>query len=223
MNIFFLCNVTEYLRMAMMYVDGHVSKIATEITQMLFCAWYIHDGEVHKEVADQLPKVYGKTHIGHPMVKWVAAKRSHYYHAVRIGLALCHVKKMRYPDRPEHQCKAILRVFAREYPRNMPGFPCDPYDYPPQCVPEHFKQKDPSDYVKAYRDYYTQNKMFTLSYSKFRYALEHHVPDFVSCAFQQAKDNKDERIDKKRKLYVERKATIRYYGKKRKIENVKKR
>ena len=160
MNIFFLHKNPKDC--AKCYSDTHLVKIILEITQLLVCAQYFnHD--------DKQPykNCYKKTHINHPMSKWVRESYNNYLYALRIGICLC--KEFKYRRNKEHACLFHINKLKKLKP--FDGFEIDwgdkvrlemkdndIYDITPipMCMPDECIKYDCA--IECYREYYKTHK-----------------------------------------------------------------
>lgn len=122
--------------------DRHVVKICTEAGQILTTA-------LHNKVVDQqgccLPEGHWKpTHKAHPLCKW-AENQTHAEWVLEYGLALCREYTTRYGGKI-HKTEAYLRKLDLSF------LPVGSWEGFLQVIPEEFK--DPTNPVKAYRNYY---------------------------------------------------------------------
>jgi hypothetical protein len=156
MNIFFLHLHPN--KCSKYYSDKHVVKIILEITQLLVCAQYFNNN-------DDKPynNCYKKTHINHPMSKWVRESYNNYLYTLRIGFQLC--KEFRYRRNKIHACEYHLKKLKKI--KRFDGFKIDwvdkvrlninnnnLYDITPipMCMPDECIKYDCA--VKCYRNYY---------------------------------------------------------------------
>jgi hypothetical protein len=151
MNIFFLDKLPE--KSAEMLCDKHVPKMLLETCQMLSTAYQRHMGE-HEEL-------YKSAYPKHPMTIWVGDSQANFDwsfdHAVEIS------KQYDKRFKKEHKSKKILQVLAREYILDTIKIPDIGFTEPPQCMPDTYKC---DDYVKAYRDYYWNDKDYFAKWDK---------------------------------------------------------
>lgn len=141
MNIFYIDN--DPALAAQMLCDKHVVKMPLETAQLLSTAHHIHG-------SDFVDEIYKKTHINHPVTKWVAASRAHYKWTVSHFSALLTEYEFRY--KKKHACEKLWTFL-----KNVPDIPTSKWTDPPQCVSERYK--DPHDStVNVYRKYYFNEK-----------------------------------------------------------------
>lgn len=159
MNIFFLFMSTA--QCAKVYYDKHCVKIILEITQMLYTAKWVCDGE--EVFASHQP--YRKTHPNHPTSKWVRRSLYNYFYACDLGLELCKEYSRRYGK--IHKCQERLEwllinpigvvdetpyksdtyLASESIPKNCTRVPL--------AMPKEFHRKD---LLEAYRLYYIVDK-----------------------------------------------------------------
>ena len=160
MNIFFLHRTPS--KCAKQYSDKHVVKIILEIVQLLVCAQYFNHNE-----EPPYKNCYKKTHINHPLSKWVRESYNNYLYALRIGLELC--KEFHYRRNTIHACEYHLKKLKKI--KRFEGFEIDwgdkvrldiknndLYDITPipMCMPTECIKYDCA--VKCYRAYYMMKK-----------------------------------------------------------------
>ena len=149
MNLFLLSlNVCECSRW---HCDKHVVKMILEIVQMLYTSWHVnnpHDPRLmHAPLCISSGKNgYKKSHMNHPMAKWMRHSRGNYRFAVRLASALCLEFKFRYGK--YHACTEHVLWLSS----NLPHFEKIEMTTVPQCMPDEYKVE--GDSVQAYRNYY---------------------------------------------------------------------
>ena len=89
---------------------------------------------------------YKKSHMNHPMAKWMRHSRGNYRFAVRLAAALCLEFKFRYGK--YHACTDHVLWLSI----NIPHFDKLGMTPVPQCMPDEYKVD--GDSVQAYRNYY---------------------------------------------------------------------
>jgi len=143
MNIFFLDRLPE--KSAEMLCDKHVPKMLLETCQMLSTAYQRHMGE-HEEL-------YKSAYPKHPMTIWVGDSQANFDWSFDHAVEISNQYDKRF--KKQHKSKEILQVLAREYILGTIKIPDIGFTEPPQCMPDTYKC---DDYVKAYRDYYWNDK-----------------------------------------------------------------
>lgn len=114
--------------------------------------------DVRKVTAQSLPdslyaQIYSPTHINHPSSVWARSSRANYRWLSRLGLELCYEYTRRYGRR--HKTQIVIELCSANTP-NI--FPDQPFEEPPQCMPDD--SKVPGDSVAAYRQYYIKHKAY---------------------------------------------------------------
>ena len=169
------------MNMVKFHCDQHCIKMILESTQLLWTAWH---------VTGQIPtnlnvKVYKQTHTNHPMAIWARSSKENYKFLVKFAINLakeydrryrckCRIKQYACKKCPRktHACMDGLMWLERNVPR------CDSRnEYKadqvfattklpesctkvPLCMPEQYHSRN---LVKAYRDYYRNDKGFAKS------------------------------------------------------------
>jgi len=147
MNIFFLSFIVA--EAARDHIDVHVVKMILETAQLLFSVHYAVDSTELKTRQQNNLKVYRKTHSNHPSAIWVRTSIEHYWWLSELGLALCSEYTRRY--KKVHSTEELLQWLYD----NVPDLPDIPFSYPPQAMPDVYKN---DDCVTAYRQYYVGAK-----------------------------------------------------------------
>lgn len=144
MNIFYLDRDPK--RCAEMHCDKHVVKMILEYAQLLSTAHHEIDGKPSIEC-------YKPTHRNHPSAVWARANRSNYSWLHLLLQDLCSEYTLRYGKVHKTEERGIVRGLSYP-PYEMPSG--DFFD-PPQCMPDHCKDKDA---VLGYRNYYIREKSY---------------------------------------------------------------
>ena len=140
MNIFYLDKDPN--KAARLQYNKHVVKMILESAQMLCTA--------HHETypSDDIP--YKKAHVNHPSTIWTRQSLQHYYWLYDHMMALGDEYTKRYNKKHLSiiKCAEILS----DAPRGMRN---KPFEQPPQCMPDEYKDKCS---VQAYWNYYIGEK-----------------------------------------------------------------
>jgi len=165
MNLFFLhINVKKSARY---YYNKHAIKIILEISQMLYTAHWMINGNnedwIKQHFEDMELKPYRKTHYNHPTSKWIRQCRANYVYACDMGLELCYEYTRRY--KKIHKTQQRLEWLSRNIPQRFPEIEVQGYLAPlgiptgctpiPLAMPEEYHTKDA---VQSYRLYYIHGK-----------------------------------------------------------------
>lgn len=134
---------------AKMQCDKHVVKMILESAQILST---VH----HLQKTDYVDKVYVPTHIKHPCVIWANDSKKNYVWLLKHLKAL--LKEYEYRYNKQHKTKNIFK-YLKNIPKNLKNKKL----YFVLATPDKYKQKDP---VKAYQDYYINEKSHFLKYTK---------------------------------------------------------
>lgn len=139
MNIFILDK--EPVKAAQYQCDRHVVKMTLETTQLL-CTAFPNGSAPYK-----------KTHINHPITKWVKQSFSNYLWTINHGLALAREYTFRYGKK--HRCQEIVEWCLK----NIDHLLFEETGLTPfiQAMPEKYKH---SNAVVAYRAFYLNEKLF---------------------------------------------------------------
>ena len=137
MNIFWLSMDLE--RCAQMPTKSHISKMPTEMVQMLCTAHWTHGND-----APWMPAYHH-----HPCTIWVAQTVENYRIAWNLGYQL--FKEFRYRRDKMHGSEPIFFA-VRCAP---PALTARGYTKFPQAMPDQYKHHD---VITAYRDYYVGEK-----------------------------------------------------------------
>lgn len=119
--------------------DRHVVKMTLESAQILCTA-------ARTRLGQEAP--YRATHVSHPCVAWVAARRANWTWLVRHGLALADEYERRFGR--VHASRAVIERMARLGP--PAGRRRQPFA---QVMPRRYRGRDA---VLAYRRYYLAEK-----------------------------------------------------------------
>ena len=153
MNIFVLDLDPE--KAAQYHCDKHVVKMILETAQILSTVVQSHYHE---------PLLYRATHKNHPCVIWAGQSWWNIFWLGKLGRALCREFEFRYGKK--HKSEVIINKALdascylemtgdNEAQENMTPFA--------QAMPEQYRDPDP---VKAYRNYYKNEKAHLLTYTK---------------------------------------------------------
>lgn len=154
MNIFFLHQNPK--KCARYHSDKHVVKMILELTQLLTCAQYFN-------YDDKPPytNCYKKTHVNHPMAKWVRESYDNYLFTLLLAFELCIEFKKR-----RNKTHACVYHLAKLHKLNK--FTTNPIDWDgktrlilhncpynitpiPMCMPDIYIK---SCAISSYRNYY---------------------------------------------------------------------
>jgi hypothetical protein len=137
MNIFILDKDPE--KAAKMQCDKHIVKMVLETAQIL-CTLF-PDGYAP----------YKRTHYNHPCSIWARKSFDNYRWLVIHGLSLCEEYTKRF--KKVHKSQSIIQWCCERKQNYLP----EKSELTPfvQAMPEQYRNEDP---VKAYRDYYLNEK-----------------------------------------------------------------
>lgn len=141
MNIFILDLDPE--KAAQYHCDKHVIKMIIESAQLLCSVHHFYYQDL-----ENIP--YKKSHINHPCSKWVRESLSNYKWLNSLGLFLCKEYYLRYGNKTHKTLNVLIWCIENQpliYDKGLTPFA--------QAMPEQYKNEDP---VKAYRDYYLNEK-----------------------------------------------------------------
>lgn len=180
MNLFLLSlNITL---LAAMHCDKHIVKMPLETTQMLYCAFWILEGEPKKAPNGG----YKKTHVNHPITLWVRECKANYIFTCKVGLELCKEYTRRFNK--IHATEKHLKWLSKNIPKLFLNNIIDEITLFPQAMPEEYKFRNPTknqDVVKAYIRYYIFEKM---SFAKWNHSTDYS--NFFSKSSLKKKDLK---------------------------------
>jgi hypothetical protein len=145
MNIFVLGHTPKDC--ALYHTDKHVVKMILESAQML-CTAINESGGIAP---------YRSTHINHPCNIWARTSIQNWCWLKNLTYSLNEEYKFRYGDK-EH--KSWLAIKDLPLP-NLPDIGFTPFA---QAMPDQYK--DPTNPVKAYREYYKNEKQHLFSWKK---------------------------------------------------------
>lgn len=151
MNIFVLDSDTRLS--SQYYVDKHVVKIISEITQM--CSTVLHKAEAHSEFfpLTKAGTIVKPTHAHHPVTKWIGVSSANYLWAIQHLIDLCGEYTYRY-GRHHHYEQFIKNMLDGEKfieRGELTKFvPAMPPEYKVESV------------VESYRNYYKCVKLKTI-------------------------------------------------------------
>lgn len=141
MNIFFL--ERDPKKCATYHCDKHVVKMALEYAQLLSTALHVTESTLNEWV-------YKPTHINHPCNKWVRQSLKHWEWVWRLAHNVGNEYTYRYGK--IHRATRVVRCLPVPDRLYDLGWICDP----PQAMPTQYKIS--YDTIKAYRDYYINEK-----------------------------------------------------------------
>ena len=154
MNIFFLSQDPK--ECAQSYFDKHVTKMITEMVQILCCVYYF----TNPEIPEQFELFYKKTHYNHPSCKWARESIVNFNYIILLVIELNKEHQYRYSPKNEHKSMRVLEILQK-FPPTLPNLGLTPIKL---AMPEQFKQKD---VVEAYRNYYmSEQKQHLRSWKK---------------------------------------------------------
>ena len=140
MNLFYL---DESPRKAARYhCDAHVSVMPKELAQMMSTAHHVVDGELCP-FSDQL---YKKTHVNHPVTKWVRKSHRNYVFAFRLLTELC--QEFEYRRGKTHATSRLIPLLRR-VPDGIRS-----YLFTLPALAMNDECKVPDEPVLSYRNYY---------------------------------------------------------------------
>ena len=162
MNIFMLDE--DISKCARDHTYKHLIKMILEYSQLLSTAHRILDGKLEVIVKNgrskkvySLPNgelndtLYTATHVNHPSAIWARQNDKNYKWLCELALELCNVYE-NYAKRT-HKCKAVLTLCMDNVPKNISITEAKTKLL--LAMPDQYKNEDP---VKAYRDYYKNEK-----------------------------------------------------------------
>lgn len=157
MNIFILDWIPALC--ALYHCDKHVIKMILESVQLLYSAHWILDGEP----LNWTIKPYKLTHKNHPCAVWVRTSNCNYIWLFNLAVELSNEYTKRYGK--YHACNIHLH-HLKTLPKNIPN---NNFLTPPAlAMPDVYKNltyDDKFEYaVKAYREYYKNDKKDLLTY-----------------------------------------------------------
>lgn len=138
---------------AQMHCDKHANKMILEGAQMLSTA-------VREHCANIDDRVYKSAYINHPCTVWARKNRSNFKWLSELVYHLGLEKKYRWPDKPHHKSWVLLVEVISSYIDCIPDGQLTDFVL---AMPDKYKCNDP---VKAYRDYYKNEKKHLLVYTK---------------------------------------------------------
>ena len=161
MNIFFLSLDTK--EAARWHHDQHVIKMVIESAQLLSTAWHVLNPEYVKREPNGATfllggkRIFGPSHVNHPMAIWVRESTANYQYCWNLGLDLAdeyyHRWGQFHSEPRRHNTQTILETLG-DIPPAIPE--AVGITKPPLCMPDEYKQDDP---FKAYREYYDLVKL----------------------------------------------------------------
>ena len=141
MNIFYLDKCPK--KSAQYQYNKHVVKMILESAQMLCTAHHVIMG-------DDADVPYKTTHKNHPSTIWARQSLQHYYWLYDHMMALGDEYTKRYGK--THLSITKCAEILSDAPRGMRN---KPFEQPPQCMPDEYKDKCS---VQAYWNYYIGEK-----------------------------------------------------------------
>lgn len=141
------------------HCDKHVVKMIVEASQVL--------STVQRLQGNEDERLYKKTHINHPVVKWCNSSGSNYFYTYLYFLHLSQEYKRRFNK--VHKSYKKLHEVLEPIPKNLPYYTKESFyeNYP--CVMDdiykvYFYPKTLDEIVANYRNYYLQAKKNILQY-----------------------------------------------------------
>ena len=145
MNIFILDKEVE--KCAEYHCDKHVIKMILESAQMLSAVVRLNGHDIG----------YKLTHKNHPCTIWARESLSNYNWLVRLTRLLNYEYRYRYDKDVNHKSYDLVKTLPIP---DLPDIGLTPFA---QAIPEQYKNKNA---VKAYRDYYINEKSSFLTWTK---------------------------------------------------------
>lgn len=145
MNIFILSKNLK--KCAQYHCDKHVVKMILEHTQILSTVCRLSGLEVG----------YKKTHVKHPCVIWAGESEDNWLWLKKLNDALHEEYQYRYGENKVHKSYLVSTSLP------LPSLPKIGMTQFAQAMPEQYKNNDP---VKAYRNYYINEKYKIVSWTQ---------------------------------------------------------
>ena len=145
MNIFILDKEVE--KCAEYHCDKHVIKMILESAQMLSAVVRLNGHDIG----------YKLTHKNHPCTIWARESLSNYNWLVRLTRLLNYEYRYRYEKDVNHKSYDLVKTLPIP---DLPDIGLTPFA---QAMPDQYKNKNA---VKAYRDYYINEKSSFLTWTK---------------------------------------------------------
>ena len=145
MNIFVLDEKVE--KCAEYHCDKHVIKMILESAQMLSATVRLNGHDMG----------YKLTHKNHPCTIWARESLSNYNWLVRLTRLLNYEYRYRYDKDVNHKSYDLVKTLPIP---DLPDIGLTPFA---QAMPDQYKNKNA---VKAYRDYYINEKSSFLTWTK---------------------------------------------------------
>ena len=145
MNIFVLDEKVE--KCAEYHCDKHVIKMILESAQMLSAVVRLNGHDIG----------YKLTHKNHPCTIWARESLSNYNWLVRLTRLLNYEYRYRYDKDINHKSYDLVKTLPIP---DLPDIGLTPFA---QAMPDQYKNKNA---VKAYRDYYINEKSSFLTWTK---------------------------------------------------------
>ena len=143
MNIFYLDK--DPVKAAKLQYNKHVVKMILESAQMLCAAHHVYGSKEQKE---NVP--YKLAHKNHPSTIWTRTNNRNYmwlyWHMIALGDE--YTKRYGKTHLSITKCAEILSLAPR-------GMRNKPFEQPPQCMPDEYKDKCS---IQAYWNYYIGEK-----------------------------------------------------------------
>ena len=169
MNIFYLDE--NPIKCAQYHYDAHVRKMLLESAQLLCTAHRVLDGTeiikldkagrrrktyVFNDNRDEI--FYKSTHVNHPCAIWVRESDSNYMWLFKLYKALC--EEFQYRFDKSHKSMELMQLLSNA-PKNIS---CGAFTTPAIVTDgAGLRHGDP---VVAYRDYYQDDKLPLIAYTK---------------------------------------------------------
>lgn len=147
-------------RCAKAHFDKHVIKMILEYCQLLSTCWHLVSNQAIHYLQEN--KIYKKTHIHHPCVRWILLHANNYDYVIRLALALCEEWRYRYNHTKIHGCEEKL-LFLYHHRPSLPSHIIHKSPDNPKCLQLPLPQAMPIECkkrntvhgcVRAYRTYY---------------------------------------------------------------------
>lgn len=147
MNIFLLDYDLQLC--AQYHCDKHIVKMPTETAQLLSSAYY--------STSEEHLAPYKRSHYNNPLAIWCRSSIENWMWLSNFGIALYDEYQYRY-DRSHQGGEAIKYML-----QHPPSLQSRKFEYPPQSMPDQYKDVDP---VIAYRAYYNGEKYHLFHWTK---------------------------------------------------------
>jgi hypothetical protein len=166
MNIFWLAAL--FSANAAAHCDQHVVKMPLEAVQLLYTAWSVLEPEEQQwRPRAPLNKAgtqhgYRKTHVNHPLARWVRRSTTNYQMCADYALAVCAEYSRRYGGKQMH-AEQHAQWLKENMPPSLKQRPMTPI---PLCTGEGGKAATLEKAVKVYRRGYRKDKA---KFARYRY------------------------------------------------------